>query len=144
MATENIVKGKKFRILKDAVNNIWDRISFWTAASDVYLDSGSNLEDKIGNITMTTTAQTITGAITELKTSTEKSDFSTTPIRKTLNAGATSISFTDAHINSNSVIDIYTSIFGVSPTNGTVSGNTCTLTFDAQSSAMTVAIMVYR
>lgn len=45
MATENIATGKKYRILVDAVNDIWDRISFWTKASDVEFNDGSNLED---------------------------------------------------------------------------------------------------
>lgn len=42
--TENIVTGKKYRILTDATQDIWDRISFWTKASDVYYDDNSNAE----------------------------------------------------------------------------------------------------
>lgn len=33
--TENIVIGKKYRILTDNEDRIWDRISFWTDSSDV-------------------------------------------------------------------------------------------------------------
>ena len=40
------VTGRKYRIW-DAVNSIWKRISFWTKASDVEFDDGTNLEDKI-------------------------------------------------------------------------------------------------
>lgn len=43
MVTETTVH-KKYRILKDAINDVWDRISFWTKSTDVYLSSGTNLE----------------------------------------------------------------------------------------------------
>lgn len=43
MATENIVTGKFYRILKDKTNDIWDRISFWTHADDVELSNGTSL-----------------------------------------------------------------------------------------------------
>lgn len=41
---ENLVSGKKYRILVDAANDVWDRISFWTKASDVYYDDGTTVE----------------------------------------------------------------------------------------------------
>lgn len=43
MVTENIVH-KKYRILKDEISDIWDRISFWHVASDIELPSGSKLD----------------------------------------------------------------------------------------------------
>ena len=43
---ENKVGGKCYRILTDSVNDIWDRISFWTKASDVQFEDGSYLEGK--------------------------------------------------------------------------------------------------
>ena len=42
--TENIVTGKKYRILTDAANDIWDRISFWSKASDVQYDDNTTAE----------------------------------------------------------------------------------------------------
>lgn len=45
--TENKISDK-YRILKDAVNDVWDRISFWTKASDVELEmdgTTTNLQD---------------------------------------------------------------------------------------------------
>lgn len=47
---ENIVTGKKYRILKDEAGKIWDRISFWTKASDVELNSGTTVESAISTI----------------------------------------------------------------------------------------------
>ena len=60
MATENIVTSKKFRICTDAVNKIYDRISFWTKASDVYNNSDKALETTCGSITGITSSLTST------------------------------------------------------------------------------------
>lgn len=51
MATVDEVKvtGRKYR-LWDAVNSIWKRVSYWTAASDVEFEDGLNLEDKVSEI----------------------------------------------------------------------------------------------
>lgn len=43
---ENLVTGKKFRILTDKVNDIWDRVSFWKKASDIVFDDEETLENK--------------------------------------------------------------------------------------------------
>lgn len=51
MSTENIVSGKKYRILTDAINKVYDRISFWCKASDVEFNSGSNAQTTLGSIT---------------------------------------------------------------------------------------------
>lgn len=47
---ENIVTGRKYRILSDAANQIWDRISFWSKASDTEANDGETLEYKVGAI----------------------------------------------------------------------------------------------
>lgn len=48
---ETISKGNKYRRLKDNVNKVWQRISFWTAASDVEFDNGQTAQEALGNIT---------------------------------------------------------------------------------------------
>lgn len=63
-------------------------------------------------------------------------------IEKTLNAGSTSIAFTDSSIGSDSIIDIYTSIFGVDPIDVQRSGTTLTVTFEAQASNVKVRLVV--
>lgn len=60
----------------------------------------------------------------------------------TLALGATEIQFTDSSITSNSYIDVYTSVYGANPKDMTVTGNTCTLTFDALLQAIQVALVV--
>jgi hypothetical protein len=47
---ETISTNNKFRILIDAVNRIYSRISFWTKASDVEFDDGGTAETKLGDI----------------------------------------------------------------------------------------------
>ena len=56
---------------------------------------------------------------------------------ETLSAGSTSISFTDAKIGTATRISIKTST-GIAPLTQTVSGNTYTATFEAQSAAVLV------
>ena len=47
---EQIVTGRKFRKLIDETNKLWQRISFWTKASDVEFDNGMTAEMKMGAI----------------------------------------------------------------------------------------------
>lgn len=61
----------------------------------------------------------------------------------TISASATSYTFTDSRIKSDSVIDIYDSIFGFSPTAMTVSSGSCTITFPAQSSTHQIKLFIY-
>lgn len=63
-------------------------------------------------------------------------------IEKTLSAGSTSVAFTDSSIGSDSIIDIYTSVFGVDPIDVQRSGTTLTLTFEAQQSSVKVRLVV--
>ena len=60
----------------------------------------------------------------------------------TLAIGATSVAltFTDVTIGATTLIDVYTDTFGVNPTNVTVAGQVVTVTFDAQSAAVVVAV----
>ncbi len=47
---ETVVTGRKFRKLVDETRKLWQRISFWTKASDVEFDDGFTAEQKIGNL----------------------------------------------------------------------------------------------
>ena len=44
---ETISIGNKYRRLKDTTNMIWQRLSFWTHASDVEFSDDSNLNDNM-------------------------------------------------------------------------------------------------
>lgn len=62
----------------------------------------------------------------------------------TLTAGQTSVvlTFATQTIGANTLVDIYTDVYGVNPTAVTTTANTVTLTFDAQQSAVNVAVRV--
>lgn len=47
---ETISTGNKYRRLKDAPTKLWQRLSFWTKASDVEFDNGATAETSLGNI----------------------------------------------------------------------------------------------
>lgn len=47
---EQIVTGRSFRKCIDVANKLWQKISFWTKASDVEFDDGENAETKLGSI----------------------------------------------------------------------------------------------
>lgn len=57
--TENIVTGRKYRLLHDALTRTWDRISFWTASSDVEMGDGHTLEQNLGAIKGITTSTSV-------------------------------------------------------------------------------------
>jgi len=65
-----------------------------------------------------------------------------TVVTGTLSAGSTSVTLSNSAITTSSVVDIYTDIYGVNPTNVTVSAGKVVLTFEAQSSAVNVRIEV--
>lgn len=60
-----------------------------------------------------------------------------------ISASATSYTFTDDAITADSVIDIYDTIFGFSPSNIQTSAGSCTVTFPAQSSSHQIKLFVY-
>ena len=61
----------------------------------------------------------------------------------TLTAGSTSLAFTFSGLTSSSMIDVYADVYGIAPTNITVSGTTLTLTFDEQQSDVSVKVHVH-
>lgn len=48
---EQIVTGRTHRVLLDKAAKLWQRISFWTKASDVEFNNGTSLEVLISNLT---------------------------------------------------------------------------------------------
>lgn len=58
----------------------------------------------------------------------------------TLTAGQTTLTFTDEHISTDDVFDFYTSIYTVNPIDISVSAGSMTLTFEAQSTDLSVKV----
>lgn len=127
------------------------------------------LETQNGSETLVTTAQTLSGAINEIAAGgssidSAMSDSSENPVQNkvikayvdgltvdteevqsgTLAIGDTSVTLTFAEqtISASTLIDVYTDTFGVNPTDVTYTASTVVLTFDAQESAVGVAVKV--
>lgn len=63
-------------------------------------------------------------------------------VRKVLATGETSVTIEDARITTNSVLSIYTSIYGVSPSGVTVNNGSVVLTFDPQATDLEVGVRI--
>ena len=63
-------------------------------------------------------------------------------ITDTLEAGETSITFTDETITTSSTLDVYTDVFGVNPTNMSVETGSVTLTFEEQETDLGVKVRI--
>lgn len=67
-----IQTGKAYRILADSSKQIWNKISFWKKASDIYNDSNQNLQTTVGAITgitdsLTSTSDTVCASAKAIK-----------------------------------------------------------------------------
>ena len=86
------------------------------------------------------------GLSTEDYTTNEKLKLANTPnyteISGILTAGSTSLTLQSAAITTNSLVDIYTENYGVSPTNAVVTNGFIELTFEAQQTNMGVKVRV--
>ena len=127
MSTITVVTGKKYRILKDAVNKVWNTISFWTSSTDVEFADGMTAEDKVGDIKgLVSTPQSLNGFVMDATV--------VSPVYKVLNGtirpnGVLTLTFTDPLISDTAKIQIYTNVWGYTPEEVIVSGNTLTITF---------------
>ena len=77
-----------------------------------------------------------------VKTELDSINTNLTVVTGTLSISATSITITDSRITTDSVLDFYTSIYGVNPLTVTVSTGQVVLTFPAQTVAMTVGVRI--
>lgn len=91
------------------------------------------------------TADDVQSAIDEVYAAIPSTPAATSEVKTgTLTAGQTSVTlaFTQQTIGAATLIDVYTGTFGVNPTNVTYTASSVTLTFDAQASAVAVAVKV--
>lgn len=83
--------------------------------------------------------KSVIGAINELNTVSSQTGYTLTG---TLTAGSTTITFTDAVIKADSIVDDFTNIFGVDPIDKVVTEGSCVLTYEAQPFDVGVRIIV--
>lgn len=60
----------------------------------------------------------------------------------TLSAGSTTLTLSDESIKTTSMLDIYTDVWGVAPTNVAAVTGSVTLTFESRQSALSVKVVV--
>lgn len=70
------------------------------------------------------------------------SSFSSNIVSGTLLSGQTTVVLTSEKITTDSMIDVYTTVYGLNPTDVTVTTGSITLTFEAQSSDVGVKVKV--
>lgn len=95
----------------------------------------ATLKGKVEEITQSVTNLGTTINNVNAKTSTRLST-------QSLTAAGGSLAWTDGSITTNSLIDVYATIPNIAPSAQSVSGNTFTVTFDAQSAAFDVCVTV--
>lgn len=82
-------------------------------------------------------------SITLLEYNLGSSEFSLEQTATTSTSANTVYTFTDARITTNNVVDVYTNIFGISPSNIVLANGSCTVTFPAQASAQSMTCKIY-
>lgn len=103
-----------------------DNIHLGSAATDIAVVSGGWIYSR--------TASELLGDIGAMA--------APTVVTGTLTVGETSVTLSSSAITTSSVIDVYTNVFGVNPTNIEVSSGKVILTFEAQSSEVQIRIEV--
>lgn len=98
----------------------------------------SNLQTSLGttNTNLGTTNTNIANLTTRV------TNIEGVELTSTLTAGATSLTFTNSKITTNSTVDIYSSVYGVNPKTVTLSNGSIAMTFKAQSSDVSVKVVV--
>lgn len=106
---------------------------YTSAQSPISQVAAKIVEGTTFTTSMPTTNKTVAGAIQEMYG---------TVLTDTLEAGETTVTFTNNAITANSTLDIYTDTFGVNPTTVTVSAGEIVLTFSAQANDLGVKVRV--
>lgn len=98
--------------------------------SDIDASMSASSENPVQNKVIKAYVDAATGGIVD------------TVVDGTLTAGQTALALTNAGFTSSAVLDIYTDIQGVNPTEASLSGTTLTLTFDEQASDLHVKVYI--
>ena len=100
---------------------------------------GEGMGTQVNFSSLHTRNKNLFGAINELAAA---SNTIGVAVSGTLEAGETSITLSSSYIHTDSTIDVYTTEFGVNPTDMTVSEGSVILTFDEQASDLGVRIIL--
>ncbi len=146
-STTNKIKGRAYRVLVDNTPGayIWNQLSLWTHAQDVEFNDGNTAQSKVGDINGITTSTSVTEAGFAADASVVSSLYTRVNqhVSATLVAGSTELVFTNSSFGSTTHFEVWTNVFGVDPTDMTLSGTTLTLTFPEQENDVTVQVFYF-
>lgn len=107
---------------------------YTSAQSPISQVAAKIVEGTTFTTSMPTTNKTVAGAIQEMYG---------TVLTDTLEAGETTLTFTNQAITTNSTLDnIWASVFGIFPTNAVFATGSLTLTFDAQANDIEIKVRI--
>lgn len=107
---------------------------YTSAQSPISQVAAKIVEDTTFTTSLPTTNKTVAGAIQEMYG---------TVLTDTLEAGETTLTFTNQAITTNSTLDnIWASVFGIFPTNAVFATGSLTLTFDAQANDIEIKVRI--
>ncbi|MCR5503435.1 MAG: hypothetical protein K6F53_10535 [Lachnospiraceae bacterium] len=139
MSTIEKETGIKYRVLEDELTKTWKECSFTGIAEDITCNDGITVEEKLRNFRgISTTKQAITGYALDASVA----GFAPTILSGTLYAGETDRSFTDSAISDDSIIQVATEIYGVSPVSVTQTGTTITIVFPKQANDLKFKVII--
>lgn len=148
MSQINKVTGRDYKVLRErnaVVGNVWDKLSFWTDASDVEFSSssgGGTVQSRLGGIKGITTSTTTstTGYAADASVLASLHQKVTQSVTAYLATGETTLTFNNSAFGNDTIFDIYTDKYGVNPTSVTLSGTLLTVVFKAQSTGVSVRV----
>lgn len=137
---EQIEERKIYRVLVDKTTKEWARMYLQTNANSVICNDGMYAEEKIGDMKgMSTVKRGVTGYAMDASVA----ELAPLELLGTLYVGQTTLSWTDAKINDQAIINIYTDVEGVKPSSKVQTGSTFTAVFPVQTVDVNVIVHVH-
>lgn len=135
-----VLDARQGKVLMDAISNANTNVGNVGSSVTSLQTSLASLQTSLSG-TQTSLAEA-KATLTTLGNSVSALQSNATVTKGTLAVGATSIVLSNSKITTNSVLSIYTSVWGVNPKAVTVESGKVTLTFDAQTVAVEVGVRV--
>lgn len=125
-----VLDARQGKLLMDAIMSVGTEVVDLIAATQTALDETN------------ASLLSLSENVTEIQSKVSEIQGNATIIRGTLANGSTSVVLTDERLTSDSMLSIYTSVWGVNPTSVTVESGLVTLGFDAQTVVVEVGVRI--
>lgn len=146
-STINKIKGRGYKVLVDNTPGafVWNELSFWTSAEDVEFNDGKTAQAKLGDINGITTSTSVQNEGFAADATVVASIYKRVNqyVSATLSAGSTELVFTNSNFGNTTHFDIWTNVYGVSPTAMSLTNTTLTLTFPVQENNVIVQVFYF-